>query len=157
QNASGDLVLDREDVFNLAVETLRPELVAVTRVNQLHADPHTLSGFSDAAIQERLDPETLANLARVQARSAKGKTGCPRRNVKTANFTECVEDFFCNTIAEVFLVAFRAEIRKRQNSNRADLLFPLLAVLTSRFSSRARRSGRILRQSDEVKIKQTHT
>ena len=29
--------------------------------------------------------------------------------LKTADSTECVEDFFRNTIAEVFLIAFGAE------------------------------------------------
>jgi len=74
----------------------------------LHADPDTLSSFSDATIEKRLDPETLANLARVQGGSAKRETGCSGRNVETAHLAEGVEDFLCDTITEVFLIVFRA-------------------------------------------------
>ena len=71
--------------------------------------------------------------------------------MKTADLTKGVEDFLHNSITKVFLVAFGAENRKWQNSNRADLLFPLLAVLTLALKS-YRCSGRIFVQSDQVKI-----
>src|SRR6476620_9617462 len=152
QNASGDFVLDCEDIFNLSIKAFRPELVPVARVNELDADADALSSFSDTAVKKRLNAKTLPDLARIQADSAKCEAGCSGRNVETADLTEGVEDFFCNTITEVFLVAFRAEICERQDSDRADFFFSSLGPLRlfSRFGNRGR--SRTFLQSDDVQI-----
>jgi hypothetical protein len=102
----------------------------------LHADPDALSSFSDATVKKRLNAKALPDLARVQADSAKCEAGCSGRNVKTADLTEGVEDFLRNTITKVFLVAFRTEISKGQNSDRPNPFFPLLATLTPFFRRR---------------------
>src|SRR5262249_45194929 len=107
-NASRDLVLDCEDVLNLAIEAFRLELVAVAHVNELHANPETFSSFSNATVEKRLDAKPSPDLPRVHGGSAQGKPGCPRGNVKTANLTKGVEYFLGNAVAEIFLVTFCA-------------------------------------------------
>ncbi len=53
-----DLRLDREDVGELAVVGLRPEVPVGCGVDELGDDPHAASGASDTAIHERADSES---------------------------------------------------------------------------------------------------
>jgi hypothetical protein len=51
--------------------------------------------------------------------------------MQTANFAQGVEYFFRNAVGEIFLVALRAEIGERQNSDRPNLFVALIATLRS--------------------------
>src|SRR5262249_9801002 len=53
----GDLVLDREDVADLAVEALGPAVVAAARLDELHRHAQAITHLADAALEERRDPQ----------------------------------------------------------------------------------------------------
>ena len=55
-----DLVLDGEDVGQVAVITIGPKMAAVLAVDELPGDTHALAGFSHAAFQQELDPSSAA-------------------------------------------------------------------------------------------------
>ena len=95
----------------------------------MDADPDTLSNLANATVEKSLYCETLPDLARVQARPAKGEAGCAGWDAEAADLAEGVEYFLCNTITEVFLVAFRAQIGEWQDRDRADFPLSLLATL----------------------------
>ena len=63
----GDLVLDGEYVFHLAVVALRPQVVAVGDVDQLGGDAQPVAGAPHAALQHRGYVERRADLADVLA------------------------------------------------------------------------------------------
>ena len=46
----GDLVLDREDVVELALATLRPDMGIIGGIDELHGDADAAAGFPDAAL-----------------------------------------------------------------------------------------------------------
>ena len=69
--------------------------------------------------------------------------------MQTSDLTQGVEYFLCNPVTEVFLVAFRAKIRERQNSNRANPLLPLPATL--------RRCFRVPETADRVAFSSRET
>ena len=72
-DAIRDLILNGENVNDLAIEPLRPKLVTVTGVDQLNIDSETQSRFSDAALKQRLNAQASPNLARVEIQSSKSK------------------------------------------------------------------------------------
>ena len=71
EDIAGNFILNGEDVFDLAIEPLRPQLITVLRIDQLDGDSQSVSGFADAAVKERLNAETFTDLTSVHALSAK--------------------------------------------------------------------------------------
>ena len=70
-NGARDLVLHREDVGHLAIVSLRPELVAVGGIGELHGDPKSGPRPADRPFQHRGHVELLADGAQVQIPNAK--------------------------------------------------------------------------------------
>ena len=58
----GDLVLDREDVFEFAVVALGPQVVAARRLDQLAGDAHPRAGLAHAALKDIADAELGADV-----------------------------------------------------------------------------------------------
>ena len=114
-------------------------------VHELDDNAHTISRLADAAFKERLHTESLSNYACIHAGPPECKTGCPRRDVKAAYLGECVQNFLCYTVTEVFLVALSAEIRKWQYRDRANRLFSFLWRLLRPRDARGCRLRRVLR------------
>ena len=52
-----DLVLQREDVLQLAVVALRPEVVAVGGADQEGRDPQAAAGLPHAPLEDAIDPQ----------------------------------------------------------------------------------------------------
>jgi hypothetical protein len=75
QHGTGDLGLQLEDVAQLALECLRPELEAVERVDQLHVDAHRLTMLAHAAFEHGRDTQAAADFARVDVSPLEGERG----------------------------------------------------------------------------------
>src|SRR5688572_27040565 len=48
-----DLFLDREDVGQLAIVGLGPEVIAISRIDEPDADPYAITDFPNTALEER--------------------------------------------------------------------------------------------------------
>jgi hypothetical protein len=92
RDGARDLVLDGEDVLQLAVEGLRPELVAVGDVDQLDVDPDPVADLPDAALEHRADTELVADLANVDLLALKGEAGGAGRHLHVGQLGEGVDD-----------------------------------------------------------------
>jgi len=68
-DASGDLVLDREDVLHVPLVLLGPEPIAVVDVDEPGGHPHSIAGFPHASLENRSDVELVADLPDVHRRS----------------------------------------------------------------------------------------
>ena len=62
-NAADDLVLQREHLRPLAVETLRPQMTGGRAVDQLRVDAHVVADAADRAFQQVADTERRGDLA----------------------------------------------------------------------------------------------
>src|SRR5436190_16293 len=152
-----DLILDCKDVVELAIESFRPQAVAILRIDELNGDAQPVSSFADAAFQQRFHAKSLPNLARVHILSAKREAGRPSRDVKTANFRQDVENLLCYTVTEVFLVTFCAKIDERQYGDRANTFFLLLCWRAEFCNAGRRRFLRIALHIDGVQTNCTNT
>ena len=75
-----DLVLDREDVLELAVVGLGPEVVAVLHVDELRGDADPVADLAHAALEHRRHAELLADLPDVHLLPLEREaTRCARR------------------------------------------------------------------------------
>ena len=62
----GDLVLDGEDVGEVAVVAVGPEMAAGRPFDQLGVDPHPVPGLADAALDHIGDAQLLGDLLQVR-------------------------------------------------------------------------------------------
>ena len=62
-DGQGDLVLQVEDVCQLAVVALRPNVVAVAGIDELRGDPHTVAAFAHTAFQDIANAKLSPDLA----------------------------------------------------------------------------------------------
>src|SRR5215469_17396039 len=58
----GDLVLDREDVSEITVVTLGPDVLAILGLDQLRGDADAVAGFAQAAFEDIANAELMPNL-----------------------------------------------------------------------------------------------
>jgi hypothetical protein len=58
-DASGELVLNREEISPLAIVTLGPQVVALRRIDQLSIDAKAVADPLDAAFQNVADPKLV--------------------------------------------------------------------------------------------------
>jgi len=69
----GDLVLQGEDIGELAVEAVRPELIAVLGLDQLDAHAQAVAGPPHAALEDRADAERTTDRAHILAAPLEGE------------------------------------------------------------------------------------
>src|SRR5207244_1507144 len=81
-HTAGNFILDREDVFDLSVEPLRPQVVTIPRVDELDANADPVASLPDAALKKRLHTKSSSNLARIDACPTKCEAGCSGRYVE---------------------------------------------------------------------------
>src|SRR5438034_3080578 len=97
-DTAGNFILDREDVFDLSVEPLRPQVITVPRVDELHGDADPVASLSNAAFKKRLHTQSSSNLARIDACSTKCEAGCSSRDVECPDFGKRIQNLLCNTV-----------------------------------------------------------
>src|SRR5262249_41394337 len=113
----GDLVLDGEDVRQLAVVRLRPEVVAVGDVDQLGADPQPVAGLADAALQDGADAELFADLADVLVAALEGEGGGAGGDVQPLDPGQGADQLLGQAVAEVLVLGVGAEVAERQDGD----------------------------------------
>ena len=88
----GDFVLNGEDVGELAVVPLGPEVIAVLGVDQLRGHADAASRTTDAAFENRPDAERLGDPADVLFLAAEGKGGRARGDLEDGDVGQQVDE-----------------------------------------------------------------
>jgi hypothetical protein len=105
-HAAGDLVLHLEDVGELAVVAVRPQVVAERGVDQLPGHAHAIGRLAHAALEHVALTHLACHLAHVECFALVGKAGVgddeePRLTRQPG------DDVFGQAVGEVFLVRGR--------------------------------------------------
>ncbi len=116
-DARGDLVLQREQIAEVAVEPLRPELRAGCGIDQLDVDPHFLAGTLDAAFDDIAHAELAADLARVDLLALVGKGGVAGDHHAALDPRQVGGQIVGDAVGEIFLLRIVAEIGERQHDH----------------------------------------
>jgi hypothetical protein len=114
----GDLVLDGEDIFELAVVALRPALIAVLDVDQLHVDPEAIAGLAHAALENRGDTQAPSHGADVHSRPTELERRAAGGDAEPIDVGQRVDQLLGEAVTEIVLVAGRAQVGKRQDRDR---------------------------------------
>ena len=110
-----NVVLHDEDVVERAVIRLRPEVVAVRRLDQLRRDADLVAGLAHAALQDVRDVELLRHFLDVDLLALELEGRGARGNPQIGELRQQVQQLFRQAVREVFLVLARAHVRERQH------------------------------------------
>ncbi len=110
-----NVVLHDEDVVERAVIRLRPEVVAVRRLDQLRRDADLVAGLAHAALQDVRDVELLRHFLDVDLLALELEGRGARGNSQIGDLRQQVEQLLRQAVREVFLVLARAHVRERQH------------------------------------------
>jgi hypothetical protein len=114
----GDLVLDGEDVVQLAVVGFRPQVAILHRVDQLGSDAHPVAGLAHAALEDVVDLQLARDHRRAQLPALVGERRSARRHADVVHLDQHVEQFLGDTVREVLVVRVRAHVDERQHRDR---------------------------------------
>ena len=65
---AGDVVLDLEDIGQVAIVAVGPQVATGGRVDELRGDPHAIAGAADRAFEHRAHAKLAADGANVDER-----------------------------------------------------------------------------------------
>ena len=114
----GDLVLQLEDVRDLAVVGLRPQVRTVGRPDQLGGDPERVAGFPDTALEHVVDAERLRDRRDVGVLVLERERRGPRDHPELRQLREQVQQLLGQAVGKVLLVARLAHVLERQHGDR---------------------------------------
>ena len=114
----GDLVLEGEDVADLAVVALGPEVIAGGRVHELRRDAHAVARTLHAALQDVAHAEVAAHLADLHRPALVGEDRVARDDEEPGHLREPGDQVLGDTVAEVVLRRVLAQVREGQHGDR---------------------------------------
>src|SRR5438874_8215591 len=117
-NGMGDFVLDGEDVGQIAIVAIGPDVSAVFPMDELSGHPNARPGFPHASFQNKVDPEVLRDLLHLDRFALVSKDGVSGDDEQTRHLGEVRDDVFGNAVAEIFLLRIAAHINKGKNGDR---------------------------------------
>src|SRR6516225_4220300 len=114
----GDVVLHREDVSQIPVVTLGPEMGTGGCIDQLAADAHPLSGPAQATLEDIADTKVAADLLWVDGFSFIGECRIAGDDKKPAPFRQRCDDVLGNAVDKILLLGITTDIVKRKDGDR---------------------------------------
>ena len=96
-----DFLLYLEDVLNLAIEALAPELRVVGGIDQLCLDHQVVAAVGDSAGEDRVDSQLAAQRSRIDLPTSIPKRRGSGQDLYSPKSGEAVDDAFRDTVTKV--------------------------------------------------------
>ena len=110
-----DFVLDLEDVADRPIEIPRPDGQAVARANELHVDPERVARTQDRAVDQVIDTEPWADVARVARAFREEQCRGSRADRETVDDRQIPDELAGQTVRERIAGRVVAQIREWQH------------------------------------------
>ena len=112
-----DLVLDREDVVELAVVGLRPQVRVGAGLDQLRRDPYRVARLAHRAFQHVRHVQRARDLRDSDLLALERERRGARRHLQLRNLRQQVQQFLRDTVGEVLLVLPRRHVHEWQHGD----------------------------------------
>ena len=109
----GDLVLDGEDVGQVAVVAVGPDVPAGYSVNQLPGDPDPLARLSDASLEQIFYPELGRHLLQLDRLSLVREAGVAPDYEQSRDLGQIGDHVFGDSVTEKLLLGVATHIVER--------------------------------------------
>ena len=116
-DGAGDLVLHGEDIVELAVVALGPDVHVGRRVDELDGNAQPVARLAHAALDQIARAELLGDLAHVDGLSLVDEGRVARDDEQFAPAAQLCEDVLGEPIGEEFLLGIAAHVGERQDGN----------------------------------------
>jgi hypothetical protein len=113
-----DLALDREDVLDVAVVALRPQVVVGGGLDQLHVDVHLVAGLLHAALENRGDAELHRDGLEILGLRLVALGRGAGNDLEVADAGQAREDLVLHAAGEVLVGLVLAQVLERQHGDR---------------------------------------
>jgi hypothetical protein len=147
-DAARDFVLHGEDLGELAVVALRPEVRAGAGIDELRRDPHALARLAHAAFEHVAHAELARGLLHVDGPAFVDKARVARDDEEPAEARQRGDDVLRDAVGEVLLLGLAAQIREGQHRDRG--LVGSRRAGAGRFRRRAGEAVAAPRHRDDV-------
>ena len=117
-NLLGDFVLNREDVFEVAVVLFRPDMMAGFRIDQLSGHANPAACLANTAFDDISRAEYFADLPYVGRAAFEGEGRISRDHRERPPTREGGNDVLRQTVGEIFLLGIVGHILERQHGDR---------------------------------------
>ncbi len=117
-----NLVLQREDVVQVAVVAFGPEVVVARRLDQLRRDAHATAGAAHAALEHVVDLQLPRHLRQVDVLALERERSVARDDGERGDLAQVRDDVLADAVAEIFLLQVAAHVGERQHADRYALL-----------------------------------
>ena len=114
----GHLVLDREDVLEVAIVALGPDMVVGIGVDQLHGDPHPVARLAHAAFDHVLDAELRRDVLDLDRLALVDEGRVARDHEQLPEPRQLGDDVLGQAVGEEFLLGVAAHVGERQHRDR---------------------------------------
>ncbi|ANY83542.1 hypothetical protein BB934_35360 (plasmid) [Microvirga ossetica] len=112
-----DLVLNGEDVGEVTVVSVSPEMTAISAVDKLRGDAHARADFPDTAFQYKVDPEILAHLLRLHRFALVGEGCVACDNEQAGDLRQVGDKVFGDPVTEILLLGVAAHVVEGQDDD----------------------------------------
>src|SRR6516164_9324816 len=117
-DGGGDLVLQFEQVGQIAVASLGHDVMAGIGLDQLRRDPYPTARFAHATLDDVAHPQFLSDLPNVNGPALVGEGRGARDYREGAPACEQRDDVLGDTVGKEFLLRVAAHIGERQHRDR---------------------------------------
>ena len=105
-----DFVLDIEDVLDQPVESVRPQVIAITGADQLRRDPYAATRLPHAAFEDVVDAQRISDLPDVDLLVPELKHVRARQQAKFGDLRQVGDDVFGDSCAEIIALAIGTHV-----------------------------------------------
>lgn len=98
-DATGDFVLDLENVGEIAIVAFGPEMSAVRSVDKMRCDADSVAGLANAALHSELDAELSANIGHTERFALVDEGRVSRDDEKTGYFAQIRDEVFGDPVS----------------------------------------------------------
>jgi hypothetical protein len=117
-HAHRELVLKREDVVERAVVTLRPDVPAGLRLDQLTGDAQAVRRLADTALEDVAHAELTPGLLQVHRSALVGEARIAGDHEEPLDAREAGDDVLGHAVGEILLLHVAAHVGERQHGDR---------------------------------------
>ena len=114
----GDLVLDGENVGQIAIIAFGPDMAAAAAVDQLAGDPQAVAGLADAAFEQIADAKIGGDPLEVLRLALVGEAGVAADHKQAGDLGQIGDDVLGDAFGEIIVLWVAAQIVERQHRDR---------------------------------------
>ena len=117
-NLLGQVRLNGKHIGEIAIVVFRPHVLVRVGINQLHIYADAIADPTNAAFQNGTNPKSLPDFANIGCLPAIRHNGGARDHFQITDLRQISEHVVLNTVREIRVLFFVAQIFKRQHCNR---------------------------------------